>query len=199
MAFPLALLGLVAGLGGAAMQYQGQKRAANATSNVWSSFRDRNRLREQEAANVWNQNLAKSGADTAEQEMREGAEKRRGEYARVEALPSAPALPTTAKGGRLIPSTPTKASRTSVKNAGSAWSKLLGGAQAKVGSVQDDIEATIWCEQEAAFWRSTPLIRLRPVRGRVDDGGRFPCSYEVFRRLSRCCLCSQENQGGRNE
>lgn len=136
MAFPLALLGLALGVGGAAMQYRGAKRAADASQNVWNSFRDRNRLREQEAANVWNQSLAKSGADTASEDMRAGEQKRLGNYDRMASIRSASPLPTTSTGNRMI-ATPTSGSRAAVKNAGSAWSKLLGGAQAKVGSLQD--------------------------------------------------------------
>ena len=117
------------------MQYKGQQRAANATANVWNQFRQRNQQRENEAANVWSQNLRKSGADTANAEMAQGEQKRLAGYNRMDAASVPSAVPRATTGNRVI-ATPTKASRASVKNAGSAWSKLLGGAQAKLGGVQ---------------------------------------------------------------
>jgi hypothetical protein len=133
---PLLLLaGLGAGAAGTFMQYKGQQRAAKATANVWNQFRQRNQQREADAANVWSQNLKKSGADTANSEMAQGEQKRLAGYNRMDAVGAPAAMPRATTGNRVI-ATPTTASRASVKNAGSAWSKLLGGAQAKLGGVQ---------------------------------------------------------------
>lgn len=133
MAFPLALLGLGLSVAGAGASYLGAKRASEATSSVWEGFRQRNKSRQQEADTAFQSNLSKSGADTADKEIEAGADRRKAEYVGLARSASPAPLPQT---NTLIKGT-TGGKGKAVKNAGTAWSKLLANAQAKLGGRAD--------------------------------------------------------------
>ena len=130
--FWLPLLLMAAGQG---MNYAGQRKAADAQANVWANYRKRNQAREAEAAKTFENNLSKSGADTAQVEMDKGAQQRENVYAKLDSVMGGQALPTT--GENTSVKTPTQSNRMALKNAGSAWNKLLGKAEAKLGSLSD--------------------------------------------------------------
>ena len=133
MAFWIPLLLAAAGAGAT---YAGQKKSADATANVWSNYRARNKKREESAAQTFDQNLNTSGADTAQKEMDAGAAKRENVYAKLGSVSGGQALPTSATGNSLV-ATPTAQSRALVKHSGNVWNRMLGKAEAKLGSLQD--------------------------------------------------------------
>jgi len=133
----LALLGLGLGGAGAAASYTGQKKSAEATSDVWRNLRQRNAQRQQEADAAFKSNLSKSGADTADAEIEQGAERRTAAYDKLDSASSPSRIPTQANKMVASPSAAPGAKGKAVKNAGSVWTKLLGTAQAKLGGRAD--------------------------------------------------------------
>ena len=126
---------LILAAAGAGASYAGQKQSADAQANVWSQYRTRNKKREAEAAQTFNQNLAKSGADTANAEMDKGAADRQNVYAKLDSVMGGQALPTSSTNS--LVATPTANNRALVKNSGSVWNKMLGKAESRLGSLQD--------------------------------------------------------------
>lgn len=133
MAFWIPLILAAAGAGAS---YAGQRQSAQAQANVWSQYRSRNKKREAEAAQTFDQNLAKSGADTAQADMDAGAQQRENVYAKLNSVSGGAPLPTAPTANSTV-ATPTLANRALVKNSGSVWNKMLGKAEAKLGSLQD--------------------------------------------------------------
>ena len=132
MAFPLALLGLGLSVAGGVASHMGAKRSAQAQANVWNSFRERNAKRQQEGDEIFRRNLEKSGADTADREIDLGAQRRESAYAKLDR--SASPAPVQGTTNRMVQA---PARGASVKNAGNAWSRLLGKAQARLGGRAD--------------------------------------------------------------
>jgi hypothetical protein len=130
MAFPLIPILLTAA--GAGLSYAGQRRSAKATQNVWESFRKRNKAREAEAGAAVDTAIAKSGADTFDADAAAGAARRESAYESLASLPTPTTLPET--GNKTVTEPQAKAS---VKNAGTAWSRLMNRAQSRLGARQD--------------------------------------------------------------
>ncbi len=80
MALFLPLLALGLSAGGQFLNYQGQRKSAKAQADVLNAYRNRNLERQAEADAVFKSSLAKSGVDTAQQDIEAGAQKRRTGY-----------------------------------------------------------------------------------------------------------------------
>lgn len=68
--------------------------------------------------------------------MDAGTARRENVYSKLNSVAGGQALPTSSTGNSTVP-TPTTQSRALVKNSGSAWNKLLGSAEARLGSASD--------------------------------------------------------------
>lgn len=131
MAIWAALIPLALSAAGAAASYAGQKKSADAQAKVLANYRSRNKQREADANAVYQQSLNKSGRDTADAELEKGTQRRLSTYDQLgQQMPTQP-LPL---GGGKNKEVKTGAS---VKNAGTAWSRLMRKADAKLGSYAD--------------------------------------------------------------
>lgn len=135
MALFLPLLALGLGAAGNVLSYQGQRKSAKAQADVLAQYRNRNLERQAEADAVFQSSLAKSGVDTAQQDIEAGAQKRQAGYDALSASSPGAPMPVTATGNRTVADV--AKDRTSVVNAGNAWNKLMGRAQAKLGGYGD--------------------------------------------------------------
>lgn len=135
MALFLPLLALGLSAGGQILNYQGQRKSAKAQADVLAQYRARNQTRQAEADAIFQSSLSKSGVDTANADITAGAEKRQAGYDELaQTSPGAP-MPITATGNRTV--SDVAKDKTSVVNAGNAWNKLMGRAQAKLGGYGD--------------------------------------------------------------
>lgn len=130
------IAGLLATAAGAGLSYAGQRRSSKAQQQVMEDYRERNKVREAEAAQVFDESLSQSGRDDFDSAQAEGEARRESAYERLGGLANGQALPTTSTGNRIL-SGPTAVNRATVKNTGNAWNKLVGGAQAKLGATSD--------------------------------------------------------------
>jgi len=116
---------------GAAASYAGQKKSASAQAKVLANYRNRNKQREAEANAVYQQSLDKSGRDTADAELEKGTQRRMTAYEQLgQQLPTQP-LPLSGSRNKEVKT------GANVKNAGTAWSRLMRKADAKLGSYAD--------------------------------------------------------------
>lgn len=130
------LIGMLATAAGAGLSYAGQRRASKEQQQVMEGYRTRNKGREAEAAKSFGESLSQSGRDDYDAAATEGQNLRESAYSRLGSVAGGQALPTTSTGNRLVQS-PVAVNRAQVRNAGNAWNKLLGNAQAKLGATQD--------------------------------------------------------------
>lgn len=145
-------------VGGTAASYAGQRKAAKAQANVLADYRRRNKAREDEANQEFWKSLNKSGRDSAEEGLQKGQDRRLDVYAGLDrALPSQPRSVAETTTNRTV----AEPSGSTVKHAGSAWSKLLGRAQSRLGAYND------WqLEQGIKDNRTSQAI------GRISDAAR---------------------------
>ncbi len=126
-----ALIPLALSAAGAAASYAGQKKSASAQAKVLANYRNRNKQREAEANAVYQQSLDKSGRDTADAELEKGTQRRMTAYEQLgQQLPTQP-LPLSGSRNKEVKT------GANVKNAGTAWSRLMRKADAKLGSYAD--------------------------------------------------------------
>lgn len=131
MAIWAALIPLALSAAGAGASYAGQRKASKAQEQVLANYRSRNKQREAEANAVYQQSLNQSGRDTADAELEKGTQRRLATYEQLgQQLPTQP-LPLDANKNKEVKT------GGNVKNAGTAWSRLMRKADAKLGSYSD--------------------------------------------------------------
>lgn len=138
MPYPVALVaGLALSAAGTGMQMAGASRARREMQGAQDAEAARQRRYDEQAQATYAQSLAKSDRGTAEAETATGAQRRERAYANVAAHQAAGGLaqPQVTRTG----TAGAAAARTgaTVRSAGNAWSRLVGGAQARLGGADD--------------------------------------------------------------
>lgn len=142
MPYPIALAaGLALSAAGAGMQMAGNARSKSAMNDAQNAELLRQKKFQQEADASFQQNVERSRRTTAEAEQEAGADRRLAEAAALELTGAGMAAPITAPAsGSANPNSAAAAaqrSATATRAAGSAWSRLVGNAKARLGGGDD--------------------------------------------------------------
>lgn len=128
----LAALGLIMSAAGTAMSMKANSDARAAQDDAKAAELYRQSQFQKKAQEIVNQQIAKSDADTAVQDIKSAATKRAADYNRITS-----AMPTRAVTKTVTPGTPMAAATSNQNAMAAAWNKILGGAQAKLGAYGD--------------------------------------------------------------
>lgn len=138
MPYPVALVaGLALSAAGTGMQLAGASKARREMQSKQDAEAARQRRYDEQAQATYQQSLEKSDRATADTETAGGAQRRQQAYANIQAHQAAggmaqPRVTTTGSTGAAAART-----NANVRSAGNAWSRLVGGAQSRLGGADD--------------------------------------------------------------
>lgn len=141
MPYPLMLAAAAATAAGTGMQMAGAAQARGAMNDARAAELSRQKRYQDEASAEFSKSLKKSDRATADEQMQAGADRRSAAYQALAASPVGQPLPTRPGSDGAVTDTGTagaaartKANATATAN---AWSRLVGGAQARLGGGED--------------------------------------------------------------
>lgn len=140
MGYPLLLAAVAATAAGTGMQMAGAAQSRSAMNQAQAAEMARQKRYQQQADASFQQSLKGADRGTADAQMTAGAERRTAAYDKLAAVPVGQPLPTRpptalpTATGTAAAAARTRANATATAN---AWSKLVGGAQARLGGADD--------------------------------------------------------------